>query len=101
MSRAAILIDALDDSKQRSIQYENRVWLRENVEKFDIYLHGYGKCCLTTIWDIAEEWKKEDTILIQNGAKVEKQEEFLVNKEALLLVKRTNNSGYHVLLYSP
>ena len=48
-----------------------------------------------------EEWKKEDTILIQNGVKVEKKEEFLVNKEALLLVKRTNNSGYHVLLYSP
>ena len=95
--QTAFVIQVLDDSNRRSIEYKNRVWLRQNVNNL-----GIRVCiedCIADVFDIVEAWKKENSILIQDGEKVKSKGNFHPGKEALLLINY--QSYYSVFLYSP
>ena len=98
MNQTAWVIRVLDDSRSRSIEYHNRLWLRQNVEK--LHIRVCIQDCAVNTFDIAEEWDNKGTILIQDGKKVEEKEDFHPGKEAILLVNHME-CGYLVFLYSP
>ena len=98
MSQTTWVIQVLDDSNNRSIEYQNRFWLRKNVEK--LHIRVCVEDCTVDTFEIADEWSKEDTILIQEGKKIQFKSDFHPGKEALLLVNCKEN-GYLVFLYSP
>ncbi len=98
MDQATWVIQVLDDSENRSIEYKNRFWLRKNVEKMKIRVCVEG--CLVNMSKIEEEFEKEGTILIQEGKRVKKKSSIRPEKEALLLIKFEKKS-YLVFLYSP
>ena len=94
------LIQVLDDSKRRSIEYENRLWLRQNVSR--LYLRVYVEDCNVYISQIAKYWSKQDTSLIQDGKRVYLGDNFNPKKEALLIVNLGSEiPDYYVFLYSP
>lgn len=98
MNHTTWVIQVLDDSGKRSIEYQNRFWLRQNVDKLHILV--YVEDCVVNTFDIAEEWANEGTILIQEGKEIHFKDDFHPGKEALLLVNRKED-GYVVYLYSP
>ncbi|MCI8344847.1 MAG: hypothetical protein HFJ42_02560 [Clostridia bacterium] len=89
------VIKVLDDSRRKSIEYENRCWLMKNVH--DLNVHVCVENCLCSVFGIVRSFDKEGTLLIQDGKDIG----FSFNpcKEALSLVK--DNNGYRVFLYSP
>ena len=87
MNQTTWVIQVLDDSGNRSIEYQNRFWLRQN--------------CVANTFDIAEKWAEKGTILIQEGKNVQFKNDFHPGKEALLLVKYESEDSYLVFLYSP
>lgn len=91
------VIRVLDDSRRKSIEYENRCWLLANVEKLNV--HVCVEDCLFNTFDIAKSWNEEGSILIQDGKNVRFKDDFNPCKEALSLIKHDN--GYLVFLYSP
>lgn len=97
MDQTTWVIQVLDDSNNRSIEYQNRFWLRQNVEK--LHIRVCVEDCGADTFDIAEKWAEEGTILIQNGKNVQCKDDFHPGKEALLLIKY--KSAYLVFLYSP
>lgn len=97
MDRTAWVIQVLDDSSNRSIEYQNRLWLRQNVEK--LHIRVCVEDCVANTFDIAEEWKNKGRILIQEGKNIHFKADFHPGKEALLLSKREDS--YLVFLYSP
>lgn len=96
MNQTTWVIHVLDDSNNRSIEYQNRLWLCQNVEK--LHIRVCVEDCVANIFDIAEEWANEGTILIQEGKNIQFKDDFNPAKEALLLIKRED--GYLVFLYS-
>ncbi len=98
MNQTEWVIRVLDDSNNRNIEYQNRFWLRQNVEK--LHIRVCFEDCVANTFDIADEWSKEGTILIQEGKAIHFKADFHPGKEALLLVNR-NEDGYLVFLYSP
>ena len=98
MNQTAWVIQVLDDSSNRSIEYQNRFWLRQNVEK--LHIRVCVEDCVANTFDIADEWSKEGTILIQEGKEIQFKADFHPRKEALLLVN-CKEDGYLVFLYSP
>lgn len=98
MNQTAWVIQVLDDSNNRSIEYQNRFWLRQNVEK--LHIRVCVEDCVVNTFDIAEEWAHKGTILIQEGKNIQFKADFHPGKEALLLVNRKED-GYLVFLYSP
>ena len=99
MSQTSWVIQVLDDSLGRSIEYLNRFWLRQNVEK--LHIRVCVEDCVVNTFDIAEKWAEEGTILIQEGKNVQFKDDFHPGKEALLLVKYESEDTYLVFLYSP
>ncbi len=99
MNQTSWVIQVLDDSLGRSIEYQNRLWLRQNVEK--LHIRVCIEDCVADTFDIAEEWAKDTTILIQEGKYVRFKNDFHPGKEALLLVKYKSEDAYLVFLYSP
>lgn len=97
MDQTTWVIQVLDDAYNRSIEYQNRFWLRQNVEK--LHIHVCVEFCVANTFDIAEEWGKEGTILIQEGQNIQFKADFHPGKEALLLVK--SEEGYRIFLYTP
>lgn len=97
MNQTDWIIKVLDDSSTKSINYQNRFWLRQNVEK--LHIRVCVEDCVVNTFDIAEEWANEGTILIQEGKNIQFQADFHPEKEALLLTK--NDDSYLVFLYSP
>lgn len=97
MNQTTWVIQVLDDSQKKSIEYPNRLWLRQNVEKLHICV--YFDNCVANTFDIAEKWAEKETILIQDGKNVQFKNDFHPGKEALLLVKIKDS--YLVFLYSP
>lgn len=98
MNQTTWVIQVLDDSNNRSIEYLNRFWLRSNVEK--LHIRVCVEDCAVDTFKIADEWRKEDTILVQEGKIIQFKSDFNPGKEALLLVNCKEN-GYLVFLYSP
>ena len=100
MVQSTWVINVLDDSNRRSIEYGNRLWLRENVEKMNIRV--CAEDCEVGFLNIASRMDEEGTILIQHGEQVGTRESgraFWQSEEALLLVKMED--GYLVFLYLP
>ena len=99
MNQTTWVIQVLDDSRNRSIEYQNRFWLRQNVEK--LHIRVCVEDCVANTFDIAEKWAEKGTILIQEGKNVQFKNDFHPGKEALLLVKYESEDSYLVFLYSP
>lgn len=97
MDQTTWVIQVLDDSNNRSIEYQNRFWLRQNVER--LHIHVCVEDCVADTFDIAEEWANKDSILIQEGKNIQFKGDFNPIKEALLLAKRKD--GYLIFRYSP
>ena len=99
MNQTSWVIQVLDDSLDRSIEYPNRFWLRQNVEK--LHIRVCVEDCVANTFDIAKKWAEEGTILIQEGKNVQFKDDFHPGKEALLLVKYESKDAYLVFLYYP
>jgi len=97
MDQTTYVINALDDSKCRSIGYLNRIWLRKNVEKMN--LRVCVEDCEVDADNIEASWKDEDQTVIQNGEKVSYPSHFYYGEEALLIIKYPEYNM--VYLYSP
>lgn len=97
MNQTTWVIQVLDDSYNRSIEYQNRFWLRQNVEK--LHIRACVEDCVTNTSNIAKKWAHEGTILVQEGKRIQCKADFQPEKEALLLIK--HEDGYLVFLYSP
>ena len=97
MDQTTWVIRVLEDSNRRSIEYENKFWLRRYVESMEIKV--CVEDCNVDIANIEEAWEEKDTILVQKGKIVESKNDFNPKNEALLLLKR--NYGYVVFQYFP
>ena len=97
MDPSTWVIQVLDDSKRRSIEYENRGWLRQHVCKMAIRV--CVEDCNVGVHEIEESYEKEGAILIQEGKAIKNKSDFDLEKEALLLLKTTY--GYLVFQYFP
>lgn len=53
MDQTTRVIQVLDDSNKRSIEYQNRFWLRQNVEK--LHIRVCVEDCGADTFDIAEK----------------------------------------------
>lgn len=91
------VIRVLDDSRRKSIEYENRRWLIENIEELNV--HVCVENCLCNVFGIARHWDEKDNILIQDGKNIYFMNHFNPSKEALSLIR--HDDGYLVFLYSP
>ncbi len=91
------VIRVLDDSRRKSIEYENRRWLMENIEELNVCVCVEN--CLCDVFSIVKNWNKEGNILIQDGKNVQFKNDFNPCKEALSLIR--HDDGYLVFLYSP
>lgn len=100
MDQTSWVIQVLDDSRRRSIEYENRLWLRQNVEKMN--LRVCVEDCEVDTFRIAKAWEEEGTMLIQEGKRIQFQGDFHPGKEALLILRPyPSNPPNIVFLYSP
>ena len=96
MDRTTQVINALDDSRGKSIEYQNRLWLRRNVVK--MHIKTCISDCQVDIFDIVKEFENHN-IIIQDGKKIEHKNDFHPGKEALLLIEYEDDNI--VFLYSP
>ena len=65
MNQTTRVIRVLDDSSNRSIEYQNRFWLRHNVDT--LHIHVRVENCVANTFDIAEEWAKEAQFLFRKA----------------------------------
>lgn len=97
MDQTTWVIHVLDDSNRKSIEYENRFWLRQHVKEMNIRV--CVEDCNVGIREIEESYEEEGTILIQKGKHIQDKSDFNPKKEALLLLKRSY--GYVIFQYFP
>jgi len=98
MERATFVINVLEDSNRRSIEYENKRWLYDNVYDMNIRVHQDN--CNVDIQKIREVFYEKGTIVIQNGEIIKTKSDFNSRKEALLVC--IEGSGYnYVFQYFP
>ncbi len=99
MDHTIWVIKVLDDSEKRSLEYSNRQWLQQNVEKMKITACEGN--ALANIFDVADARKKEGAMVIQDGRQVSFGN-FSFGKEALLLIlKNDQDFKYLIFKYSP
>ncbi len=98
MNHTSWVIQVLGDSHKRSLEYQNRFWLRQNVE--GLHINVSVSDCITNTFDIEKKCVEKETMLIQEG-KIIHLNDFDLEKEALLLVKNESENTYNVFLYSP
>lgn len=84
MEKATYVIDVLENFNRRSIEYENKVWLRNNVETLNITVSKQD--CDVSVYDIKALLGENDVIVIQNGKELKDKREFSRKKEALLVI---------------
>ena len=84
MEQATFVIDVLEDWYRRSIEYENKVWLRNNVEALSIIASEQD--CEASVYDIKALLGEKDVIVVQNGKELKAKSEFKRRKEALLVI---------------
>ena len=97
MSRTEWVIKVLEDSTRRSIEYEIKNWIRKYA--MDMNIRACVEDCNVDLSSIEKKVKAEDTFLVQEGKKVEYDNGFNPEKEALLLIK--DEYIYHVFQYFP
>lgn len=95
MSRTSWIIKVLNDSFGGYISTKNQMWLSENAESLGRLTINVADCVCNT-FDIAEEWPKKKSKLIQNGSPILFKADFNPLKEALLIT-----ASSEVYLYSP
>ena len=84
MEQATFVINVLEDWARRSIEYENKVWLRNNVETLKITVSEQD--CEASIYDIKSLIGQKDIMVIQKGKEIKSKYEFKHRKEALLII---------------
>ena len=99
MNQTVWVIQVLDDSKCKSIEYKNRIWLRQHVKELNIRV--CVEDCNVDTFEIADAWKLDDTIFIQNGNHLRHKSDFHPGKEGLLLVRDNDRKCYWAYLYLP
>lgn len=97
MEQTTWVINVLDDSNQKSIEYKNRFWLRQHVSKMKIRV--CAEDCVINIFQLVERWRQEETILVQRGEILSSTYDFCKDEEALFLVK--HEDGYRGYMYTP
>ena len=97
MSRTEWIIKVLEDSNRRSIEYENKNWIRKNA--MDMNIRVCLEDCNADLSRIEKKAEDKFSFLIQKGKKVRYDSEFKPEEEALLLVKE--ECIYYVFQYFP
>ena len=97
MDQTAWVMNVLDDSNRRSIEYANRFWLRQHVQEMNIRV--CVEDCEVSIEELTERYGDEKYIFIQNGKEIKSKRHFNEEQEALMLLKGENM--YFVFLYTP
>ena len=98
IEQTAFVIWTLDDSIGKSMDYKNRLWLRENVNRLNIQVSVKDRN--VNLFTIVRDWHKKYTFVIQDGKKVENERDFDFKKEALFLFQHKANYCT-VFLYYP
>ena len=96
---ATWVIRQLDNSKGGSIEYNNHVWLKNNVNKKHIVVTI--ESIRVNIFEVVRKYCMEGSILVQNGEEIKSKETFRPEHEALLLTKLIYSKGYIAYLYLP
>ena len=103
MDHVSWVIKVLDDSRRKSIEYENRCWLYQNVEALNIVV--CVEDCLADIFRIAQRWVDKNSefssMVIQEGKEIKNKNDFNFGKEALLITRFNTKKDAYVFLYSP
>ena len=84
MERDFYVINVLEDSNRRSIEYENKIWLRNNV--YDMNIRVCIEDCNVELQEVEEAFDKKDAIVVQNGERVKSKSDFQPETEALLIL---------------
>ena len=84
MEQATYVINVLEDSNRRSIEYENKVWLRNNVD--DMNIRVSEEDCNVKLQDVKEAFYEKDAIVVQNGERVKSKSDFKPRTEALVIL---------------
>ena len=84
MEHATFVINVLEDSNRRSIEYENKIWLRNNVD--DMNIRVCIEDCNVELQEVEEAFDKKDAIVVQNGERVKCKSDFQTKTEALLIL---------------
>lgn len=103
MDHVSWVIKVLDDSRRKSIEYENRCWLYQNVEPLNIVV--CIEDCLADIFLISRHWVDKNyelsSMVIQGGKEIINKNDFNFREEALLITRYDTNEDAYVFLYSP
>ena len=97
MSRTEWIIKVLEDSNRRSIEYENKNWIRENA--MDMNIRVCVENCNVDLSCVEKKIKVKGTFIVQEGRKIECRSEFNPEKEALLLIE--DEYMYYLFQYFP
>ncbi len=92
MEHATWVIKVLEDSNRRSIEYENKTWLRNNVDDMNICVSVED--CNVNLHEINEAFDAKNVIVIQNGEKVKSKSDFKPKTEALVIIGIGHNMVY-------
>ena len=100
MDHTQWVIQVLDDSNNKSIEYKNRVWLRKNVETMHIKVCVEN--CSIDLLSLGYTFFSSEVILVQDGKPITRGNvrAFQPAKEALLIYKANGEDNF-VFLYSP
>lgn len=103
MDRTNFVINALDDLERKSIEYENRFWLRKNVNKLQISI-SIESGLIDAYW--ISRWLNEGEVefFVQNGIKILPKDKGQLNfdEEFLVLVSSVfENVKMLAFLYRP
>lgn len=97
-------ISLLEEAKGDRLDFKNRIWLTENNQHHVTNVCQNKEDRLKNVWQIVCAFLETDPfirpiIVIQNGREINR-EEFLFNKEALLLHKNLYGQWY-ISIYNP
>jgi len=97
MDQTAWVMNVLDDSNRRSIEYANRFWLRQHVQEMNIRV-CVEDCEVNGFEDLVGGLKL-GKLIIQNGKEIKNVHKLRRDEEALMLLKGVGM--YFVFLYTP
>lgn len=105
IQRTFWLINVLDDAQNKSIEYANRFWLRQNVCEYKINI-CVEDSMVSKLEDIKEYLSSTGSFIIQDGKKFwakQMDKKMDVNKEAIVCwrVKDYEHFNYLAFLYRP
>ena len=99
LRKTTYVINCFDDVHQKSIDYKNRLWLRNHVVELNIRV-SKENCILDDQQILLHEFSMEGRMVIQDGQQVAMQDELNLEKEAILLILH-EGVGFDAYLYAP